>query len=185
MSDSALDVIRPLLRTRQVREFLPEPPPDGVLHAITEAARWSGSSQNTQPWRFLLIRDRERIAQLHDIGLPQTRSLATAPVIVAVALPVETGSKVSNAYDEGRAVERMLIAATMLGIAAGIAWIRPDVGDRAREILGVPDGWLVRTVVAIGDPTAAARAPKSAPGTARKPREETVFEDRWPVEAQH
>jgi nitroreductase len=178
-----LDVVRPLLRTRQIREFEPDPVPDAVLHAITEAARWSGSSRNVQPWRFLVVRDRERIGRLHDAGLPQTRSLATAPAVVAVALPADEGAATWQAYDEGRAVERMLVAATLLGLAAGIAWVRADVDERAREILGVPDGWRVRTLVAIGTPTAAARAPKSAPGTARLPRDVVVYEERWPEDS--
>jgi nitroreductase len=180
MRDPALDAVRPLLRTRQVREFLPDPVPDAVLHAISEVARWTGSSRNVQPWRFLVIRDRERISALHDAGLPQTRSLATAPAVIAVALPVEAGAEVWHAYDEGRAVERMLVAATISGIAAGIAWVRSDVADAVHSILGVPDGWRVRSLVAVGTPTPAARGPKSAPGTARLPREQVVFEDTWP-----
>ena len=180
MSDSALATVRPLLRTRQIREFRPEPVPDAIVHAITEAARWTGSGRNSQPWRFLVVRDRERIGALHDIGLPQTRSLATAPTVIGVAMPAGDTRSVGNAYDEGRAVERMLVAATMLGVAAGIAWVRGELGDRAREILGIPDGWEVRSLVAVGTPTDAARAPKSAPGTARLPREQVVYEDRWP-----
>jgi len=46
--------VRPLLRTRQVREFTPEPPSDEQLDAILEVARWTGSSQNSQPWRFVV-----------------------------------------------------------------------------------------------------------------------------------
>ena len=173
--------VRPLLRTRQIREFRPEPLADEILHAITEAARWTGSGRNAQPWRFLVVRDPARIRALHEAGLPQTRSLATAPAVIAVAMPVaDEGSEIANAYDEGRAVERMLVAATMLGVAAGIAWIRRDVADGAREILGIPEGWTVRSLVAVGVPTEAARAPKSAPGTARMPRDEVVFEERWP-----
>ena len=46
----------------------------------------------------------------------------------------------------------------------------------ARRLLDLPDDRLVRTIVAIGHPTPAARAPKSAPGQARIPREESVTE---------
>jgi hypothetical protein len=49
-------------------------------------------------------------------------------------------------------------------------------------MLGVPEDRQVRTIIAIGHPTAAARRPKSAPGEARLPREETVFEERWPAD---
>jgi hypothetical protein len=40
---------------------------------------------------------------------------------------------------------------------------------------------MVRTIVQVGHPTAAARKPKSARGQARLPREQTVFEERWPA----
>ena len=39
---------------------------------------------------------------------------------IAIVLPDEQGQAVSHAYDEGRAAERILIAASMLGLGAGI-----------------------------------------------------------------
>ncbi len=80
MSEPApLDVVRPLLRTRQVREFTPEPPTDAEINALTEVARWTGSSRNSQPWRFIVIRDPVTIGRLHEASMPQTRALLTAP----------------------------------------------------------------------------------------------------------
>jgi hypothetical protein len=87
---------------------------------------------------------------------------------------------VSHAYDDGRAAERMLIAAGMLGVAAGIAWVRPDVLPAAREILDLPADRMVRTLMALGHPTPDAQKPKSPPGQARLPRHETVFDGEWP-----
>jgi hypothetical protein len=40
---------------------------------------------------------------------------------------------------------------------------------------------MIRTIVAIGHPSDAARQPRAAPGKARLPREETVFYERWPT----
>lgn len=103
------EIVGPLLRVRQIREFLPEVPTDEQLDAIADAARWSGSSTNSQPWRFIVIRDRDVLRQVHDAGLPQTRSLATAPSAIAIVVP-DGDHAISYAYDEGRAAERMLIA---------------------------------------------------------------------------
>ena len=75
----------------------------------------------------------------------------------------------SRAYDEGRAAERILVAATLLGIGGGISWVRGDVRDAVRAILGVPGDRLVRTIVALGHPTDAARRPASAPGPGEPP----------------
>ncbi|MEO6295320.1 MAG: nitroreductase family protein [Candidatus Limnocylindria bacterium] len=179
MTDAA-EAVRPLLRVRQVREFTDAPVDPAALDAVADAARWSGSSRNTQPWRFIVIREPATLRALAEAGLPQTRSLATAGAAIAIALPTEPGRRVVHGYDEGRAAERMLIAASLLDLAAGIAWIRSEVRPAVAGLLGLPQDRFVRTVVAIGHPTDAARKPKSAPGEARLPREETVFSERWP-----
>jgi nitroreductase len=172
--------VRPLLRTRQVREFTDVPPTDAELHALTEVARWSGSSKNTQPWRFIVIRDAATIGRLHAAGLPQTRALRTAPAAIAIVMPREEGAAMSHAYDEGRAAERLLIAAGLLDLGAGVAWILTDVRPVAAEILGLPADRFVRTIVAIGHPSEEATHSKSAPGKARLPADDVVFEERWP-----
>ena len=176
--DAAIrEAVRPLLRVRQIREFTPDAPTDAELEAITDAARWSGSSTNSQPWRFITIRDRAVLDRLHDAGLPQTRSLKTAPAAVAIVLPDDQYA-ISHAYDEGRASERMLIAAQAVGLRAGIAWIRSDVRPLVAELLALPEGRFVRTLVVVGHPTDAALAPK---GQGRLPREQAVFAERWPA----
>jgi nitroreductase len=176
------ETLRPLLRARQVREFTSEPIDPEALASLADVARWSGSSKNSQPWRFIVIRDPATIRAIHEAGVPQTRSLATATAAIAITLPTEPGRGISFGYDEGRAAERILVAASMLGLGAGIAWVRGDAREAVGRILGVPDERFVRTVIALGHPSEAARQPKSAPGEARLPREETVFEERWPSE---
>jgi nitroreductase len=175
------DLVRPLLRVRQVREFTDEPVDRAALDALADAGRWSGSSKNNQPWRFVVITDRGTIRRLADGGMPFTRALQTATAAIAITIPEQPGRKISHAYDEGRAAERILVAASFLGLGAGIAWLSGDGRAAAGAILGLPEDRFVRTIVAIGHPTEAARRPKSDRGEARLPREETVFAERWPT----
>jgi nitroreductase len=177
----ARDAVRPLLKTRQVRQFTDRELDDESLDAIVDATRWSGSSRNEQPWRFVVIRDREKLRRLHEVGVPQTRSLASATAALAIVLPNDPDRAVSRAYDEGRAAERALIAAGLVGAAGGIAWIRQDVRPAIGEVLGLPEDRFVRTIVALGYPTDDARRPKTEPGAARLPREQTVFAESWPA----
>jgi nitroreductase len=177
-----LDRIRPLVRVRQIREFTQEPVRPDELDAIVDVARWTGSSSNSQPWRFVVIRDPATLRRIEEAGMPQTRSFRTATAAIAISVPDEPDLAVSRAYDEGRAAERILIAASMLDLGAAIAWIKPAVLPTIRELLAVPDDRLVRTIMAIGHPTDAARLPKSAPGTARLPRVRLVFEERFPTD---
>lgn len=182
----ASERVRPLTRVRQIRDFDELAVAPAELDAIADVARWSGSSANSQPWRFVVLRDRATIKRIADAVAPQARALQTAPAAIAIVLPDETpqagqpGHAVSHAFDEGRAAERILIAASTLGMGAGIGWILPDKRDAIRAILGLPGDRFVRTIVAIGHPSEAAKRPKSAPGAARLPRNEVVFEERWP-----
>jgi hypothetical protein len=173
------DLLRPLRRTRQIRQFEGAPVDPEILEALADVARWTGSSRNSQPWRFIVITEPSTLRALHEAGLPQTRGLETAPAAIAIVLPSDPAGAVHDAYDDGRVAERLLVAAAILDIGAGISWIRTDVRPAAGTILGLPDDWMVRTVVQIGHPTAEARAPKSPPGEARLPRSQTVFAERW------
>jgi nitroreductase len=151
-----------------------------IVDAIVDVGRWSGSSLNGQPWRFIIIRDVGTIQRIHEAGVPETRCLRTAQAAVAIALPVDPDHVVEGAYDDGRASERMLIAANILDLGAAVAWVQPELRGEVAKILDLPLSHFVRTILALGHPTDAARQPKSAPGQARLPRVETVFLERWP-----
>ncbi len=179
MSDDPADIVRPLRQTRQYREFTGEPVDKAALDALADVARWSGSSRNNQPWRFIVITDEPVLRRLWTIGLPQTRALETATAAIAIVLPADEKHAIGNAFDEGRAAERVLIAAGMLDLGAGIAWIQSGVRAAVGEVVDLPPDRFIRTIVALGHPPEAARQPKSAAGSARLPRGETVLEERW------
>ena len=182
MSTNPADALRPLRRTRQVRQFTDEPVDAAQLDAIADVARWTGSASNSQPWRFIVLTDVDVLRRIAEIGPPQTRSLQTARAAIAIVLPKAEDERheIGIAYDDGRAAERVLIAAGMLGLGAGIAWIRPDVRPAIGELLGLPADRYIRTIISLGHPTEAALAPKAAPGEARLPRDESIFRERWP-----
>jgi nitroreductase len=174
--------LRVLRRTRQYREFEPLPVDQADIDALIDVARWSGSSRNNQPWRFIVIRNPATIRTIHGLGLPQTRGLATAPAAIAIILPSDPEGEIDDAYDEGRVAERVLIAAGLLDLGAGVSWLVPPIRATVAEMLGLPADRMIRSLIQVGHPTTAARQPKSAPGQARLPREQIVFEERWPKE---
>ncbi len=166
-------VLRALRRTRQVREFTDAPIGEEQLRAILEVARWTGSSMNRQPWTFVALRDPSVRARLAELS-PSARHVAGAAIVVAIVMPGQ--NTVSEAFDEGRAVERILVAATALGYGAAVGWTVPDARSTVAELLGIAAPAFCRSLVSVGHPTEAARAPKAAPGTARKPLSEVVRE---------
>ena len=177
---SPLETVKPLIRVRQVRDFTGKRVTIAEMEAITEVARWSGSSRNEQPCRFVALRDKEVIREIAELALPQTRGLPTANAAVAIIVPDEPERELSRAFDDGRAAERILIAANMLGLGGGISRVRPDVREGINTLLNLPANRSVRTVVAIGHPTEEALEPKSRPGRARLPREQVVYDESWP-----
>jgi nitroreductase len=175
-----IEVVRPLVKVRQAREFTSRRVSKAELEAITEVARWSGSSRNEQPCRFIAIRSRELIRTVAELGLPQTRGLPTATAAVAIVVPEEPEREFSRSFDDGRAAERILIAAHMLGLGGGISRVRADVRPGINKALHLPSNRSVRTIVGIGHPTEDALQPKSRPGRARLPREEVIYDECWP-----
>jgi nitroreductase len=173
-SQTAADsVLRALRRTRQVRQFTDGPVAESDLRAILEVARWSGSSTNRQPWTFIVLRSRavrERLAEL----APYARHVAGAPLGIAIAMGGDNPEW--DAYDEGRAAERMLVAAGALDLGAGIGWVQDAQRPAVAALLGLTAPAFVRTIVSLGHPTDAARQPRSAPGTARRPLADIVQE---------
>ena len=174
---SAMTIAAEIRRVRQIRQYRPDPIPDDVLTELLEVARWTGSSRNTQPWHFVVLTDPERLRQISEVR-DAINWVATAPLAIAIVLDGRNES--SEAYDEGRVTERLLVAARFFGVGGGTAWFgNADQQAAAKRILGVPDGRTARSVVALGYPiTAEDPRPNCAAG-GRKPLAEIVSRERF------
>src|SRR4051794_17398079 len=65
-----MDLVEVLRTTGAVREFLPDPVPDDVVHRILDTARFAPSGGNRQGWRIVVVKDREVRRRLRDLYLP-------------------------------------------------------------------------------------------------------------------
>ena len=65
MPDARTRLLRSL---RVVRRFTDRPIPDEVLTNILQVARWTGTSKNTQPWHIVVVRDRDTLRRLSQLG---------------------------------------------------------------------------------------------------------------------
>lgn len=162
------DLISFLIRSRQDREFLPEPVSPQAVEDILEVARWTGSSMNRQDWVFVGVQDPDVIARIGSIA-KHGPHLGKAPFVVVIAMGGNHAE--FDGSDESRAAERIILAARAHGLGAGLAWIRTDEQPAIRELLGLPAGAFVRTGIAIGHPVPRERKPA---GQARKPASEVI-----------
>ncbi|MFM9106921.1 MAG: nitroreductase family protein [Chloroflexota bacterium] len=164
MSDAA-DRIAFLRGLRATRRFTADPVPDSALRDILEIARLSGSAMNLQPWRLIVVRDRETLRALANMN-SHAGHLASAPL--AIFLVMDGDEDLDEAYDDGRLSERIMLAAAAHGLGSCIGWfVEPGHSEAAKSMLGVPEERTLRTAISIGYP-----APDSAPrrpAAGRKP----------------
>ena len=172
-TEQSAAILRALRRTKQVRGFTSEPVDRDAVQEILEVARWTGSSMNSQPWQFIVLHDRADLEAVA-AAAKYARHVGKAPLAIAIVMPGDDAE--SEAYDEGRVAERILIAAHALDLGAGIGWAQGDEVAEVGKLLGVDAPAFIRTIVSIGHPSDEARRPRSAPGTARKPLSEIVRE---------
>jgi nitroreductase len=176
MAANGRSLTRVMRRLRAVRRFTDEPVADELVDEILAVARWTGSAQNLQPWRFVVLRDPESLRQLAEL-MPNAPQVGRASMAIAVVMPADRA--VLHAYDEGRVTERILLAAAALGLGAAVGWVNQEAREAAGRLLGVPEDRLLRSVVAIGHSAPEAEATRTRPGTARLPLDELVHRERW------
>jgi nitroreductase len=147
MQSSSLSPIALLRSLRAVRRYAERPLSDDVLLSILDAARWTGSAKNTQPWELVVVQDRATLAELATCG-PFAGHLAGAAA--AIVLIMQDGSQ---RFDEGRLAQTLMLAAWAHGVGSCIGSLYPDDNTRrARALLGVPDQRWLRTSIAFGYP---------------------------------
>jgi nitroreductase len=164
-----MDAYRAIVEKRDQRAFLPRPIPEDALRRILQAGRMTGSSKNREPNRFVVVRDRARLAAIAALGR-QARWLAGAAVLVAI---VQTER---HEYDAGRCAQNMMLAAWGEGIGSCPAHVaEAELG----ALLGVPAGLHVNRVIGFGyiDPERA--GPPTSVGRRRLPIEELTHWEAW------
>lgn len=169
--------LRPIRRVSQIREYASDAVPDDVVEQLLELARWTGSSKNSQPWHFVVVRDKEKLKAIAALR-PSINWADSAPVGIAIVL--DGANPMSEAYDEGRVTERLLTGATMLGYGGGVAWFgEAEHQNAAKRTLGIPDTKMARQIVLIGRPLSKNDPRPSGPPRGRKPRNELVSYETW------
>jgi nitroreductase len=174
-----MDAYLAIVTKREVRAYDERPLPDDVLHAILEAGRATGSSRNSQPWRFVVVTDRgrQRAVGKHCSRPGNFETSAVAIVVVLTDRHLE--------LDSGRASQNMMVAAWAMGVGSCPNTPRVDVPD-LYEALGLPDGASIPTILTLGYPAEGQRRPPKradAKGVLsrikRLPFERVVSEDRF------
>lgn len=150
-----MSVLKAIKERRSVRRYRPKPVPDEVLLRILEAARFSPSGKNLQPWKFIIVRDVGLKKKLAEAAVGQS-FIAEAPIIVvACGFPDECYSRMGNymkswPVDVAIAVEHIILQAQEEGL--GTCWIGAFEEREVKRILQVPEGARVLALTPLGYP---------------------------------
>jgi nitroreductase len=141
-----MDAIECLKTRRAVRVYRTEPVPRDVVEDIIDCGRLAATAINIQPWHFIAVDDldlKRHIADITDYG----KFIAQAGVCIAVFC--EEGKYYLE--DGSAATQNMLLAAKAHGL--GSCWVAGDKKqycDDIRKLLGLPEGYKLVSLIAIG-----------------------------------
>ncbi|MFW6381635.1 MAG: nitroreductase family protein [Bacillota bacterium] len=182
----AMNCLETIRKRRSVRDYKDQSVSDKELFQILEAGRQAPSAGNRQPWRFILIKNRETIEEVADTtyvgadsGSQQHQDwFRSAPVVITVctdnrktvARYGEMG-KEAALQDTAAAVENMLLAVNALGL--GSCWIGGFRGEELRKMLKIPQNVEPAALLPIG------YSKDTSPGRTRKNMEEILFYEEY------
>jgi nitroreductase len=161
---------------RNIRQYTGEPLAAETLDQILEAGRRAPSSQNWQPWDFVVVTDRVQLGELAKVWMGAghvARSAATIALVVAE--PEDALHRDWLQYDLGQATMAIMLAATDLGVGTGHAAVTDQ--DLARSILGHPADRFVAYLIALGYPADRPLTPIQRPD--RRPFDDVVHRGTW------
>jgi nitroreductase len=188
-----------LTTQRACRSFLPDPIPDDVIERILTAATHAPSAENSQPWRFVVVRDAEkRRAIVHlakrvweggarEHSVPHLTEqiladvdastsgggLAVAPVIIVVCGDPANTFPTAMESSIWPCVQNLLLAAGAEGLGAALTTMAALVPGGLARIIGLPDDITPYAVIPLGRPARELGRPR------RRPLADVAHTDQW------
>ena len=184
---SSEQLLKTVRTRRSVRVYRTGKITDKQLEMVLEAARWAPSGANTQPWEFVVTRDREkmkRVRQIYDqewkqrkledpvhykglkkdyVGDVSVLVLACGdPRTMRVYLTTRQPGDREKLFQASiaNAVEHMMLMAASMGLGTVWVSVREEVERELRDLFQVPQPLRLLWIVPIGH---ARSRPKAKP----------------------
>jgi nitroreductase len=151
----AVEGVLPVFHRRwSARSFADREVSPATLAKIFEAARWAASSNNEQPWSFLVgVRNSETYKKIASTLVGFNQSWAPAAPVLILGVANTKFAKNGNPnfyalYDLGAAAAYLTLEASALGLTTH------QMGgfdkDAARQVLDIPSDYALGSVIALG-----------------------------------
>jgi len=159
------EAVRTVLAVRNYQEKAV--PPD-VIRRIVESGRLTGSAMNSQPWRFIVVEDRDTLRHLGALA-------RSGPYVAEAALAIVVVTERTNfsVSDASRAIQSMILTAWSEGV--GSNWVGFLNLDEVKPVLGIPENLDALAIIPFGYPAQAVGKGKKH----RKPLSEVAYLGRF------
>jgi nitroreductase len=171
-----MKVLEAIQKRRSVRKYKEESIPEETLLRVLEAARLAPSGKNFQPWKFIIVKDKEIKERLAQASARQF-FIAKAPIIiVGCGFPDNSYTRMGRymkswSVDVTIALEHLILQAQEEGL--GTCWIGSFEEEEVKAILNVPEEVKVLALTPLGYPDEIPRF------RGRKSLDEIISYDRY------
>jgi nitroreductase len=156
MSKTADDDLGFILGRRSIRVYSPGEVSAPAVTRLLEAAMAAPSAMTKDPWRFVIVKEQQTLAQLAALH-PGAAMLASAATAIVVCGDLDAAFERHISYllqDCSAAIENLLLAAHALGL--GACWVGIHPGEplikRVKELLSLPASFIPVAAVSLGQP---------------------------------
>ncbi len=148
-----MDILEIIKKRKARKAFSNKEVEEEKIRKLLEAFRWAPSSRNNQPWKIIVVNERNVLDKLFHAFSPGNQLwIANVPLFFVVVSKQDLDDikeqKEYYLFDCGLATENVLLTATSLGLASNpmIGWDE----NLVREVLQIPDNWKVVVLIALG-----------------------------------
>lgn len=146
-----------MLNRRTIRKFTQQPIERATLEKLINAARLAPSAANLQPLKYRIVDETDTVNKVFEnvkwagYIAPAGNPLEGETPMAYIAILVDTEiSKGDCGLDIGAAAQNIFLAALEDGI--GTCWMGAIDRVKIREILNIPEQYVLNTVIALGYP---------------------------------
>ena len=156
-SGSNADAVLENIHSRKsVRQYTSEPVSETDIQTILKAAMAAPSAVNFQPWRFVVVTEREQLDAMAEI-LPYAKMLRQAPAAIVVCGETLWMGGNENPYwqqDCAAATQNLLLAVEALGLGAVWTGVYPnqDLYPKLHNYLNLPSTVQPFCCIPVGHP---------------------------------
>ncbi|MFW9794308.1 MAG: nitroreductase family protein [Candidatus Thorarchaeota archaeon] len=147
-------------KRRSIRKYRDIEIPNEHIHQMIEAARLAPSTNNSQPWRFVVVKEPETIELLSLVAGGQKFVADAKAVVIAIAEQAASccpgNPSMWHVQDTMIATEHVVLAATALGY--GSCWVamldsrNSQHIDTVKQALRIPESADIVALVTLGVP---------------------------------